>query len=59
MPSLREKKESATENIPPRLTRGKGEKARQELTASLVTGMARQTPFRERPNRRGEVARFV
>ncbi len=31
-------RESATENIPPRVMRGKGEKVRQELTSARVTG---------------------
>jgi len=43
--------ESATENKPPDFPSGKGETARQELTASMVTWEARQTPPRARPNR--------
>ena len=50
--------ESATENTPPRL-RGKGEPARQELTAPVATPGARQTPPGARPNRRTMGARPV
>jgi len=44
--------ESATENRPPMVRKdtGKGEKVRQERTASAVTQAARQTPSGARPN---------
>jgi len=45
--------DSATENIPPGPQGpGKGEKARQELTACRATGKARKTPSGARPNRK-------
>ena len=49
-------RESATESRPPNaFGRGKGERVRQERTARLATGAARQTPPGARPNRGGTV----
>ena len=54
----RTRRESATESRPPRLRPGKGERVRQERTAGLATGAARQTPPGARPNRGGIWAWF-
>ena len=53
-------KESATESIPPRRNiRGKGEKARQELTAHSVTDVALKTPLGARSNRDNVASRTM